>query len=329
MATMERDNGYTLSVTQLNEYVSGLFRRDLLLQGVRVRGEISGFKRHSSGHLYFSIKDEGALVRCVMFRQNTLSLSALPKDGQSVIVRGSVSLYVKDGQYQLYVTALEQAGEGELYRRFLEMKDALAAEGLFDSEHKKPLPLLPKCMGVVTSPTGAAMQDILQIARRRFPKMNITLYPVRVQGEGAAEEIAHGVREMNRLRLADVLVVGRGGGSLEDLWAFNEPVVARAIYDCEIPVVSAVGHETDFSIADFVADLRAPTPSAAAELCIPEYERLWEEIEEAKIALQTLPHGRIDALRREIDALANAASFSLPRHRLDVLRRELRSMDIS
>lgn len=329
MIAMERDNGYTLSVTQLNEYVAGLFRRDLLLQGVRVRGEVSGFKRHSSGHLYFSIKDEGALVRCVMFRQNALSLSTLPKDGQSVAVRGSVSLYAKDGQYQLYVTALEQEGQGELYRRFLERKEALAAEGLFDPAHKRPLPLLPKCVGVVTSPTGAAIQDILHITRRRFPRMNMLLYPVRVQGEGAAEEIAQAVKEMGRLKLADVLIVGRGGGSLEDLWAFNETSVARAIYDCGIPVVSAVGHETDFSIADFVADLRAPTPSAAAELCVPEYERLLGDIREAELAIRSLGQGRIEALRQEMDALSKAASFTLPRHRVEVLRRELQGAKLS
>lgn len=328
-AAMERDNGYTLSVTQLNEYVAGLFRRDLLLQGVRVRGEVSGFKKHSSGHLYFSIKDEGALVRCVMFRQNALSLSTLPKDGQSVVVRGSVSLYTRDGQYQFYVTGLEQQGEGELYRRFLELKAALEARGLFDQAHKKPLPLLPKCVGVITSPTGAVIQDISHVVRRRFPKMNMLLYPVRVQGEGAAEEISHAIREMSRRKLADVLIVGRGGGSLEDLWAFNEAVVAQAIYDCEIPIVSAVGHETDFSIADFVADLRAPTPSAAAELCVPEYDRLLGEIEGAAQALRTLSRGRVAALRQEVEAASHAASFALPKHRVEVLRRDLAGARIS
>lgn len=326
---MERDNGYTLSVTQLNEYVAGLLKRDLLLQGIRVRGEVSGFKRHSSGHLYFSIKDEGALVRCVMFRQNALSLSALPKDGQSVVVRGSVSIYTKDGQYQMYVTALEQEGEGELYRRFLKLKEELAAKGLFEQAHKKNLPLLPKCVGVITSPTGAVIQDIANVTRRRFPKMNMLLYPVRVQGEGAAVEIASAIREMDRLKLADVLIVGRGGGSLEDLWAFNEAEVAEAIYDCSIPIVSAVGHETDFTIADFVADLRAPTPSAAAELCVPEYEWLLDEIEGARAALGGLCRMRLLALRQELEALQRTASFVLPKHRLELLRRELASARLS
>ena len=326
---MERDNGYTLSVTQLNEYVAGLLKRDLLLQGLRVRGEVSGFKRHSSGHLYFSIKDEGALVRCVMFRQNALSLSSLPRDGQSVIARGSVSLYAKDGQYQLYVTALEQEGEGELYRRFLELKEALAAQGLFEQAHKKPLPLLPKCVGIVTSPTGAVIQDIAHVARRRFPRMNMLLYPVRVQGEGAAEEIARAIREMDKLGLADVLIVGRGGGSLEDLWAFNEAAVARAIYDCKIPIVSAVGHETDFTIADFAADLRAPTPSAAAELCVPEYERLFDEVEVAEAALRGLCNGRLAALRQEVEGFRRAAAFTLPKHRIALLRHALHGARLS
>lgn len=317
---MERDNGYTLSVTQLNEYVSGLLRRDLLLQGLRVRGEISGFKRHSSGHLYFAIKDEGALVRCVMFRQNAVTLSALPKDGEQVTVLGNISLYVKDGQYQLYVTHIERDGRGDLYRRFLELKESLEAEGLFDPAHKKPVPLLPKCLGVVTSPTGAAIQDIVNITRRRFPRMNILLYPVRVQGEGAAAEIARAIAGMDKLALADVLIVGRGGGSLEDLWAFNEEAVARAIYACSIPIVSAVGHEIDFSIADFVADLRAPTPSAAAELCVPEYERLMGEALGAGQALQTLCRARLGGLRQEVELLSGAGAFFLPKHQMEVLR---------
>ena len=323
MIAMRGDTGYVLSVTQLNEYVNGLLRRDVLLQGLQVRGEVSGFKRHSSGHLYFSIKDAGALVRCVMFRQNAVSLSALPKDGEQVTVSGSVSLYVKDGQYQFYVTRLQREGRGDLYRRFLESKEALEAEGLFAQEHKQKLPLLPRCLGVITSPTGAAIQDILHIARRRFPGMDILLYPVRVQGEGAAEEIAQGIRDMDRLGRADVLIIGRGGGSLEDLWAFNEECVARAIYACKIPTVSAVGHETDFSIADFVADLRAPTPSAAAELCVPEYARLKGEILGAEQSIRASAHNRLLGLKQELDALAASGAFSLPKHRIDLLRGEV------
>lgn len=320
---MEKNNGYVLGVSQLNEYVNNLLRRDGLLQGLQVRGEISGFKRHSSGHLYFSLKDEGALVRCVMFRQYALFLHPLPKDGEMVTVTGSVSLYVKDGQYQLYVTKLQREGQGDLYARFLASKAALEAEGLFDPAHKKPLPALPRCVGVVTSPTGAAIQDIFQITRRRFPGMGLVLYPVKVQGEGAAEQIAEAIQWMDAHKAADVLIVGRGGGSLEDLWAFNEACVARAIYACGIPTVSAVGHETDFSIADFVADLRAPTPSAAAELCVPEYDRLMEDIEAREQALSRFCRERMGRLRQELEGLEQSAAFTRPGHTLALLGKEL------
>ena len=320
---MEATNGYILGVSQLNEYVNNLLRRDGLLQGLQVRGEISGFKRHSSGHLYFSLKDEAALVRCVMFRQYAFSLSPLPKDGETVTVTGSVSLYVKDGQYQLYVTKLQREGQGDLYARFLASKAALEAEGLFDPAHKKPIPRLPRCVGVVTSPTGAAIQDIFQITRRRFPGMGLLLYPVKVQGEGAAEQIAKAIQWMDAHKAADVLIVGRGGGSLEDLWAFNEECVARAIYACSIPVVSAVGHETDVSIADFVADLRAPTPSAAAELCVPEYDRLMGDIEGTEQALGRFCRERVERLRKELEALGQSAAFARPGHCLALLEKEL------
>ncbi len=320
---MERVNGYILGVSQLNEYVNNLLRRDGLLQGLQVRGEISGFKRHSSGHLYFSLKDEAALVRCVMFRQHALSLHPLPKDGEMVTVTGSISLYVKDGQYQLYVTKLQREGQGDLYAQFLASKAALEAEGLFDSAHKKPIPRLPRCVGVVTSPTGAAIQDIFQITRRRFPGMGLLLYPVKVQGEGAAEQIAKAIQWMDAHKAADVLIVGRGGGSLEDLWAFNEECVARAIYACSIPIVSAVGHETDVSIADFVADLRAPTPSAAAELCVPEYDRLMGDIEGTEQALSRFCRERVERLQKELEALGQSAAFTRPSHTLALLEKEI------
>ena len=320
---MERVNGYILGVSQLNEYVNNLLRRDGLLQGLQVRGEISGFKRHSSGHLYFSLKDEAALVRCVMFRQHALSLHPLPKDGEMVTVTGSISLYVKDGQYQLYVTKLQREGQGDLYAQFLASKAALEAEGLFDSAHKKPIPRLPRCVGVVTSPTGAAIQDIFQITRRRFPGMGLLLYPVKVQGEGAADQIAKAIQWMDAHKAADVLIVGRGGGSLDDLWAFNEECVARAIYACSIPIVSAVGHETDVSIADFVADLRAPTPSAAAELCVPEYDRLMGDIEGTEQALSRFCRERVERLQKELEALGQSAAFTRPSHTLALLEKEI------
>ncbi|MBQ6425959.1 MAG: exodeoxyribonuclease VII large subunit [Clostridia bacterium] len=262
------------SVSELNEYVAALLSADPNLRSVRVRGEISGFKRHSSGHLYFSLKDANAVVQCVMFRQYAQRMSFRPEDGQQVTVSGAASIYTRDGKFQVYVQEMENTGKGDLYARFMKMKEDLEREGLFDESHKKPVPYLPGCVGVVTSGTGAALQDILQIIGRRFPTMNLLLCPVRVQGDGAAQEIAGAIYEMNRLQAADVLIVGRGGGSIEDLWAFNEPEVARAIYDSRIPVISAVGHETDFTIADFTADMRAPTPSAAAELAVPELDKI-------------------------------------------------------
>ena len=317
------DNGYVLTVTQLNEYAKSLLERDPLLRGLSVRGEISGFKRHSSGHLYFSLKDDDALIRCAMFRQSAQSLLFEPRDGVSVLASGSVSLYTKDGQYQFYVRTMEEAGEGVLFRRFMMLKTRLEAQGLFDPSHKKPIPFLPKCIGVVTSPTGAALQDIINIVKRRYPSMHLLLYPVKVQGEGAAEEIARAISEMNRLALADVLIVGRGGGSMEDLWAFNEEVVARAVYESKIPIVSAVGHETDFSIADFAADLRAPTPSAAAELCVPEYGKLINRVEELSFALKASPRNRAQTLRASLAAAARSSGFAAPKNVSQRLRQDV------
>lgn len=317
------DNGYVLTVTQLNEYAKSLLERDPLLRGLSVRGEISGFKRHSSGHLYFSLKDDDALIRCAMFRQSAQSLLFEPRDGVSVLASGSVSLYTKDGQYQFYVRTMEEAGEGVLFRRFMMLKTRLEAQGLFDPSHKKPIPFLPKCVGVVTSPTGAALQDIINIVKRRYPSMHLLLYPVKVQGEGAAEEIARAISEMNRLALADVLIVGRGGGSMEDLWAFNEEVVARAVYESKIPIVSAVGHETDFSIADFAADLRAPTPSAAAELCVPEYGKLINRVEELSFALKASPRNRAQTLRASLAAAARSSGFAAPKNVSQRLRQDV------
>jgi len=320
-------DGYKLTVTQLNEYVNGLLRGDALLGSVCVCGELSGFKRHSSGHLYFSLKDQGALVRCVMFRQSAYTLDFSPEDGQSVTARGSVSLYVKDGQYQLYVTELQREGEGELYRRFLLLKTRLEARGYFDAGRKRPIPALPECVGIITSPTGAAIQDIINISRRRFPGMNLLLCPARVQGAGAAEDIAGAITAMNRLNRCDVLIVGRGGGSLEDLWPFNEEIVARAIYESSIPVVSAVGHETDYTIADFVADLRAPTPSAAAELCVPEYNVLRQGILGGAAAINYAGHERLSAQRRQLQGICKSAALARVRHEVELRGRETAALE--
>ena len=264
------DADWTLSVSQLNEYVRRLLAGDPMLRSLRVQGEISGFKRYTSGHLYFTLKDETASVSCVMFRTAAESLDFRPQDGQRVTISGSASLYPQRGQYQLYVERMQREGVGELYMRFEALKRKLAAEGLFDQAIKKEIPAYPRVIGVATSPTGAVLRDIVRVARRRDPNISILLAPTSVQGAGAAAEIVQAIELLNRQGEADVILCGRGGGSIEDLWPFNEEIVARAIRASKIPVISCVGHETDFTIADFAADLRAPTPSAAAELAVPE-----------------------------------------------------------
>jgi exodeoxyribonuclease VII large subunit len=265
------------SVSELSQEIKNLLERQY--PDVWVSGEVSNFRAAGSGHLYFTLKDASAQLRAVCFRNQARYLKFKPEDGISVIARGHLSVYESRGEYQLYVEYLEPAGLGALQLAFEQLKQKLAAEGLFETARKKPLPLLPAAIGVVTSPTGAVIRDILRVLRRRFRNMNVLIYPVKVQGEGAAEEIVEGIRYFNRKQNVDVMIVGRGGGSLEDLWAFNEEVVARAIAASEIPVISAVGHETDFTIADFVADLRAPTPSAAAELVVHRKQDFITELE--------------------------------------------------
>lgn len=315
--------GMIFSVSELNAYVGGLLGADPHLRDLTVRGEISGFKRHSSGHLYFSLKDERALVRCVMFKGQAMQLDFRPEDGIQVCISGYAALYARDGSFQVYAQSMEREGAGALYARFLALKEQLEREGYFDASHKKPIPFLPRCVGVVTSGTGAAIQDVLQIIGRRFPKMPICLCPVKVQGEGAAGEIAAGIRAMNRARTADVLIVGRGGGSIEDLWAFNEPEVARAIWESEIPVISAVGHETDFTIADFVADLRAPTPSAAAELAVPSYADCAETLAVLDGRLRRSLDAGLRSRRDRLHLLQNSAGFHMAAQRVSDGRFEL------
>ena len=258
-----------LSVSELNEYARRLMAGDPLLRNVEVSGEISGYKHHYSGHRYFSLKDENARVQCVMFRQNAMGLDFQPADGMKVTIRGSASIFVRDGGYQLYVNSMRKAGQGDWFARFEALKKKLSAEGLFDPARKREIPMLPRVIGVATSETGAAIRDIIQIARRRNPGVGIIVSPCAVQGETAPGEIVRAIERLNRCGECDVLLVGRGGGSIEDLWAFNEESVARAIAASKVPVISCVGHEIDFTIADFVADMRAPTPSAAAELAVP------------------------------------------------------------
>ncbi len=286
-----------VSVSQLNEYVRRTLASDPMLRGLSLRGEISNFKRHTpSGHLYFSLKDEGARIACVMFRQHAFGLRMEPCDGMRVVLEGSVSLYAQTGQYQFYAESMRRDGVGDLYLRFEQLKATLEQEGLFDASLKKPIPLLPRTVGVVTSATGAAVRDIISVATRRNPGVHLLLCPASVQGEAAAGEIVKALRTLDALPSVDVIIVGRGGGSLEELWAFNEEAVARAIFACKKPVVSAVGHETDFTIADFVADLRAPTPSAAAERVVPSQEELRAVLEGCAALLEQRMDARMQAL---------------------------------
>lgn len=283
-----------VSVSQLNEYVRRTLASDPMLRSLSLRGEISNFKRHApSGHLYFSLKDEGARIACVMFRQHAFDLRMEPRDGMRVVLEGSVSLYAQTGQYQFYAQSMRPDGVGDLYLRFEQLKAALQQEGLFDASLKKPLPLLPRTVGVVTSATGAAVRDIISVATRRNPGVRLLLCPASVQGEAAPGEIVRALRTLDALDSVDVIIVGRGGGSLEELWAFNEEAVARAIFACKKPVVSAVGHETDFTIADFVADLRAPTPSAAAERVVPSGEELSAALDGSTMLLDQRMRARL------------------------------------
>ncbi len=267
-----------MSVKQLNEHIRQLFEKDVLLENVCVYGEISNFTAHRSGHYYFSVKDADSIIRTVMFSSSVRKTTFLPKDGMRVIVRGSVSVYIPNGQYQLYATSILPDGIGSLYIEFEERKRKLAAEGLFALDRKKKLPRIPTCIGVITSPTGAAVQDVIRVLGRRFPFAKILIYPALVQGVTAPMQLMAGIRYFNESGQADVIILGRGGGSMEDLFAFNDEGLARCIAASQIPIISAVGHETDFTICDFVADMRAPTPSAAAEIAVPETQDIQKQI---------------------------------------------------
>ena len=313
---MQVASGQALTVTELNDYARKLLAGDPLLRNLEVIGEISGYKHHYSGHRYFSLKDANARIQCVMFRQNAMGLDFTPADGMSVMVRGSASIFVRDGSYQLYVTSMRRNGVGDLYVKFEQLKAKLTAEGLFDPARKREIPMLPRKIGIVTSETGAAIRDIIRIARRRNPKVGILVAPCAVQGASAAPEIVRAIRELNANGECDVLLVGRGGGSIEDLWAFNEEIVARAIAESRIPVISCVGHEVDFTIADFVADLRAPTPSAAAELAVPVLEDLQSSLSALQVRLgQALTRGQ-QIRRAELGRLVGSAALSMPRRTL-------------
>ena len=301
-----------ISVSDLNRYMKDKVADDEYLKSVFVRGEISNFKHHYTGHMYFTLKDENSLIKCIMFKSSTLTLNFVPKDGMKVNVLGSVAVFERDGVYQIYCKAMQEDGVGDLYAKFKELKDKLEKEGLFDAEHKKKIPMMPKVIGVLTSNTGAVIRDIINVSTRRNPNCYIRLYPVPVQGPGAAEKIVDAIRFMNEHKLADVLIVARGGGSLEDLWPFNEEIVARAIYDSELPVISAVGHETDFTIADFVADLRAPTPSAAAEFAVTDIFDLQDRINLYQRRLQLLLRKKVEVLRLRYDKCMKSRCFTEP-----------------
>jgi len=269
-----------ITVSQLNNYIKTLLESDIYLNQIAVRGEISNFKLHSSGHCYLTLKDENAVIKAVMFKTYASKLKFAPENGMKIIATGRISLYERDGQYQLYVSSMQPDGVGDLHIAYEQLKEKLQNEGIFDQKHKMPIPRFPKTVGVITSSTGAAIRDIINVSSRRFPLAEIIICPVLVQGDGSAEQISNAINYMNKTNGADVLIIGRGGGSIEDLWSFNEESVAYAIYNSKIPIISAVGHETDFTISDFVADLRAPTPSAAAELAVPSIVEIKSSISE-------------------------------------------------
>ena len=299
-----------VTVTQLNKYLKDRFDEDENLNAILVKGEISNFKNHYTGHLYFTLKDENSLIKCIMFKSYAERVAFKPKDGMQVMVFGSVSVFERDGAYQIYVKSMLEDGMGDLHEKYEKLKKQLEAEGLFDESHKKPIPLYPKEVGVITSQTGAVIRDIINVSTRRNPNVHIRLLPVPVQGTGAGEKIAEKIRVMNEKKLADVIIVGRGGGSLEDLWPFNEEIVARAIYESEIPIISAVGHETDFTIADFVADLRAPTPSAGAELAVPDVYELKQKINSYQNRSRNALKKKIELMRLRYEKCIKSRVFT-------------------
>jgi len=290
---------------------------------VWIEGEVSNFVRHSSGHCYFSIKDSDSVLASVMFKHSAYKIKFKIEDGMSIVCLGKISVYNKRGQYQLYVEEIEPKGVGSLQLAFTQLKEKLHKEGLFDEARKLPIPYLPKKIGVVTSPTGAAIRDMTNVLERRFPNMHILLYPAKVQGDGAAEEIRDGIEAFNQKKDVDVIIVGRGGGSLEDLWVFNEEVVARAIFDSKIPIISAVGHEIDYTIADFVADLRAPTPSVAAEIVVAKKEDIVQDIEHLRDRLKQSLLARIDILKRHLDAIMQRHAFRQPHFLIEQYQQRL------
>ena len=312
-----------LSITQINEYIRGKMDEDRLLLQLAVRGEISNYKMYPSGHHYFTLKDENAALKCVMFKTSASKLRFRPENGMKVIAMGRITVYPRDGAFQLYCSAMSMDGIGDLYVAFEQLKAKLAAQGLFAPEHKKPLPQFPKTIGIVTSSAGAAVHDMLRILKKRYPIVKVRLLPVRVQGAEAPGEIAAAIRYANRYKLADLLIVGRGGGSIEDLWAFNDERVAYAIYASEIPVISAVGHEPDVTISDYVADLRAATPSNAAELAVPDQAALQQNMDAAASAMAAALSGKLRHARQRLHVLAKSPALVSPTGYLEQRKQSL------
>lgn len=316
----------TYSVGQVNRYIKNMFTQDYLLQKIYVKGEVSNCKYHTSGHIYFSLKDETGTLNCVMFAGHRRGLAFAMKNGDKVIVGGSVDVYERDGRYQMYAKEITLEGAGTLYERYLALKQELEDMGMFAQEYKQPIPRFIRRLGVVTAPTGAAVQDIRNISYRRNPYLQIILYPALVQGAGAAESIVKGIQMLDKTDV-DVIIVGRGGGSIEDLWAFNEEIVARAIFECSTPIISAVGHETDFTIADFVADLRAPTPSAAAELAVDDYRSVIEAVSIYRQRLYRAMSGKMDLYRSRLEHFQTKFAYLSPENRLREQRQRLADLE--
>lgn len=312
---------------QVNLYIKQLLNQDYILHDIWIQGEISNYKKHTSGHIYFTLKDDQAAISCVFFKSYAQKNLFELENGLSVIVHGYISLYEKTGQYQVYVTQVEPEGKGALYKAFEQMKEKLNKEGLFLEELKKKIPVYPGTVGIITSDTGAAIRDIIHVAKRRNPTVQLILFPVLVQGEQAIDEISRAIEAMNQYDFIDVLIVGRGGGSIEDLWAFNDEKVARAIFQSEIPIISAVGHETDFTISDFAADMRAPTPSAAAELAIPNLLEFKKQILNYMIRLNKSMDRNIESYKTKVDVYTRHAVFQYPMQLLDTNRQYLDSLN--
>ena len=305
-----------ISVTDLNKYIKNKIADDEYLSNILIKGEISNFKHHYTGHLYFTLKDENSLVKCIMFKSYAQKLNFEPKDGMKVYILGSVSVFERDGVYQVYAKVMEEDGVGDLYTKYQKLKEELDKKGLFDQSHKQKIPMMPKVIGVLTSQTGSVIRDIINVSTRRNPNVYIRLLPVPVQGEGAAEKIAEGIEYMNKNQLADVIILARGGGSLEDLWPFNEEIVAYSIYESKIPIISAVGHETDFSISDFVADLRAPTPSAAAELAVPDIYEVKQKMNTYQNRLKMALTKKLEIMKLRYEKCMCSSVFREPTRRI-------------